>query len=90
MADQKGVKELLEVIAGLKEVALIGKAALKDGKIDLSDLNLLSQLLLKQQVLIAAFDGLGEVGAEVKDISLDEAMALIKALLDAAKDVRAA
>jgi hypothetical protein len=88
MAEQKGVKELLELVAGLKEVALIGKQALKDGKIDLSDLSLLSQLLVKQQVLVAAFEGLGEVGAEVKDVSLDEAMLLIKALLDAAKEVK--
>jgi hypothetical protein len=88
MAEQKGVKELLELVAGLKEVALIGKQALKDGKIDLNDLALLSQLLVKQQVLVAAFEGLGEVGAEVKDVSLDEAMLLIKALLDAAKEVK--
>jgi hypothetical protein len=88
MAEQKGVKELLELVAGLKEVALIGKAALKDGKIDLNDLSLLSQLLVKQQVLVAAFEGLGQVADEAKDLSLDEAMNLIKALLDAAKEVK--
>jgi hypothetical protein len=88
MAEQKGVKELLELVAGLKEVALIGKQALKDGKIDLNDLSLLSQLLVKQQVLVAAFEGLGQVVDEAKDLSLDEAMNLIKALLDAAKEVK--
>lgn len=88
MAEQKGIKELLELVAGLKEVALVGKAALKDGKIDMNDLGLLSQLLLKQQALILAFEGLGELGGEAKDISLDEAMELIKVLLAAAKEVK--
>ena len=86
----KGVKEILELIAGLKEVAKLGKLALKDGKINLEDLALLSQLLVKQQVLVAALDGLGELGAEVKDLSLDEAVQLIQALVDAAKEVKEA
>jgi hypothetical protein len=84
----KGVKEILELIAGLKEVAKLGKLALKDGKVDLNDLQLLSQLLVKQQVLIAALQGVGEIGGEVKDLSLDEAMSLIQALVDAAKEVK--
>lgn len=84
----KGVKEILELIAGLKEVAKLGKLALKDGKIDLNDLALLSQLLVKQQTLIDALQGLGDVGDEVKDLSLDEAMQLIQALVDAAKEVK--
>jgi dihydrodipicolinate synthase/N-acetylneuraminate lyase len=84
----KGVKEMLELIAGLKEVAKLGKLALKDGKIDLNDLALLSQLLVKQQVMIDALQGLGDVGDEVKDLSLEEAMQLIQALVDAAKEVK--
>lgn len=84
----KGTKELLELIAALKEVAKLGKLALKDGKIDLNDLGLLSQLLVKQQVLIDGLQGVSDVGAEVKDLSLDEAMQLIQALVDAAKEVK--
>lgn len=90
MAEEKGVKELLELVAGLKEVVLLGKAVMKDGKIDLSDLSLLSGLLLKQQELLAAFQGLSELGEEVKDLSLDEAKVVIAAIIDAAKDVKAA
>jgi hypothetical protein len=88
--EMKGIKEILELIAGLKEVAKLGKAALKDGKIDLNDLALLSQLLVKQQVLVAALDGLSELGPEVKDLKLDEAMQLVQALVDAAKEVKEA
>jgi hypothetical protein len=56
--------------------------------VDLADLALLSQLLVKQQVLIDALQGVSDIGGEVKDLSLDEAMQLIQALVDAAKEVK--
>lgn len=90
MAEKKGVKELLELVAGLKELGLLVKAGLKDGKVDLNDLSLLLGLLPKQQVLLDAFQGLSEVDDEVKDLSLDEAMVVVQALVSAAKEVKAA
>jgi hypothetical protein len=90
MSEEKGVKELLELVAGLKEVGLLVKGSLKDGKIDLNDLSLLLGLLPKQQILLDAFQGLSEVDDEVKDLSLDEAMLVIQALVNAAKEVKAA
>lgn len=86
----KDTKEILELIKGLKEIALLVKLALKDGKIDMTDLGLLSNLLVKQQVFVDAFAGLGDLPAEVKDLSLDEALGVITALIDAAKEVKAA
>ena len=90
MAEQKGVKEILEFIEGLKELILVGKAVMKDGKVDMADLAALSVLLGKQEELVAAFQGLSEMKDEAKDIDLAEAQQVVLALIAAAKEVKAA
>jgi hypothetical protein len=90
MSDKRGVKELMELIAGLKELILVGKSVMKDGKVDLSDIGALSVLLAKQSELVAAFQGLSEIDDEVKDLDLAEAQEVILALIAAAKEVKAA
>jgi len=82
-----GTKELMELIQGLKELALIGKLANADGKIDMADLSLLPVLLSKQKVLVDAFTGLGNLSLEAKDLSFDEAAEVVQSLLDCAKEV---
>jgi len=86
----KGLKECLELIAGLKDLAILGKQVMKDGKVDMADLALLPALLAKQDELTKAFLGLGEVVEEVKDLSLDEGLQLAQALVSAAKAVKEA
>lgn len=81
---------MMELIAGLRELALLGKAVMKDGKIDLTDLPQMMVLLQKQQVLLGAFTGLADVVAEVKDLSADEVLEVVTAIVQAAKDVKAA
>jgi hypothetical protein len=88
--EEKGVKELLELVKGLKELGLVVKAVLKDGKINLDDLGALTGLLAKQQDLVNAFQGLSDVDEELKDLSLDEILLVIKELGEAAKAVKAA
>lgn len=88
MSEERGTKELLELVAGLKELALLAKASLKDGKIDLNDLSLLLGLLPKQQLLLDAFQGLSELDEELKDLSIDEIMEVLQALAAAAKEVK--
>lgn len=90
MAEEKGIKQLLELVAGVKEVALIGKEVLKDGKIGISDLAVLAKLLEKQQVLMDAFSGVGEISGEVKDLGADEVLEVVTALVLAAKEYKAA
>jgi hypothetical protein len=90
MAEAQGVKEILEFIEGLKELILVGKAVMKDGKVDMSDLAALSVLLGKQEELVAAFQGLSEMKDEAKDIDLAEAQQVVLALIAAAKEVKAA
>lgn len=90
MAEQKGVKEMLELIEGIKQLLLVGKAVMKDGKVDMSDLSHLSVLMAKQAELVAAFQGLGDIKAEAKDIDLAEAQQVVLALIAAAKEVKEA
>jgi len=86
----KGIKELLELVAGLKDVGILVKQVLKDGKVTMADLALLPTLIAKQAELTAALEGLGEAGNELKDLTLDEGLQLVGALVQAAKDVKAA
>lgn len=88
MEETKGIKEMLELVAGLKELALVGRLALKDGKLNLADLSLLPVMLAKHEVLVAAFAGLGELKAEAKDINAAEALSVVEAFLLAAKEVK--
>lgn len=88
--EEKSVKEMLELIEGIKQLLLVGKAVMKDGRIDLADLAALSILLTKQNELMAAFADLGDIKEEIKDISLDEAKEVVLALVAAAKEVKAA
>lgn len=89
LPQEHGVKELLELVAGLKEVAVLAKKALADGKIDLADLGLLAEVLAKQQVLMDAAQGLDLLDDEIKNLNLDEAMEVISALVAALKEIRA-
>lgn len=81
-------QEILEFLAGVKEVALFAKAIAKDGKVDLSDLGHLMGLIQKQAVLVAAFEGLGNI--DLKSMSLDDALEVVTALIVGAKEVKAA
>lgn len=87
---EKGIKEILELILGIKDLAIVGKNIMADGKINLADLGSLMTLLNKQAELTAAFTGLAEAEAEVKDLTLDEASQVMAALVAAAKEVQAA
>jgi len=90
MAESKGTQQIMELVAALELVAMAGKAAMKDGKIDFADTAVVMDLLQKQSVLIKGFTGFGEIVEEGKDLSLDEAVQLITALVIAAKKVAAA
>ena len=86
----KDVKELLELIAGLKELALAGKGLMADGKLNLNDVPAFLELLDKQSILVAAFSGLSEIPDEAKNLSNEEAMQIVAALVNAAKEFKAA
>ena len=94
MADEKGIKELSELLDGLTEVApavikvIVG---LKDG-FDAVDVANLLDLSTKAPAALAAVDGISEVAAEAKELNVDEAKVVVEKLyalsaaLKAAKD----
>lgn len=88
--EQKGIQQIMELIAGLKALGLAGRAVMKDGKISVADLAVVPKLLEQQQVLVAAFLGLGELKDEVKNVSGDEAVQIVAALFAAAKEIKEA
>ncbi len=85
-----GIKEILELITGLKDLAIIGKGVMKDGKFDLQDLAVLGELLSKHNELVAAFSGLADLTVEFKEVDITEATQLISAIFEAAREVKAA
>lgn len=88
---EKGVKEMLELIAGMKEVALIAKQVQKSESSGMQKvLEAVAALAAKQAVLVAAVEGVADVPGEAKDLTLDEAMQVVSALVEAAKEVKAA
>lgn len=87
--EKQGVKELLEAIAGLKQVALAGKVVLADGKLSFNDLPAVVALLSNAE-LLAAVDGINQIPSEIKDLDLDEAMQIIGKLVEALKAFKAA
>lgn len=88
--ESKGIKEMLELFEGLKELAKTAKIVMKDKHLDLNDVPAVMQLIEKQTVILAAFMGLSEVKAEAKDLSLEEMAALVASLMQAAKEVKEA
>jgi hypothetical protein len=88
-ASAQGIKELLELVAGLKELALAAKVVLKDGKVNAEDIGALMLLLQKQEVVLAALSGLDKLDDECKDLSGDEVVQVVSALIQAGKAYKA-
>lgn len=87
MENLKGIKETKEMLDLLLSVLDVGMKARADGKVDMADLGLVLQIVPN---LGPAFEGIGEIKAEVSDLSSDEAAELIahvmgKLILDDAK-----
>jgi hypothetical protein len=68
----QNLKEI--VLAGLKSYQALAEAKKNDGKIDLKDLALILPVVPHY---IDAIQGAGEVGAELKDLSTEEAAELV-------------
>ena len=80
-----GLKEVLEVVNFIEQLGVKAAGALKDGA-QLNDLLVLfdKDLLAKGQL---AFEGVGSVGAELNNLSLDEAALLASRLFMAVKAI---
>lgn len=84
------IKNSLEALEALKVGGVFGKKVFADGKVNVLDLPLLMELGLAAGVLVAAVDGMGEIPAEVKELSQDEAQQLIAKLFEVFAAIKAA
>lgn len=85
--EQKGTKELKELLDLALTGVEVGVAAQKDGHIGVEDLGLLLKLVPTIQ---PALDGIGEIPAELADLSTEEAADVVahvmaKLVIDDAK-----
>lgn len=89
MAEARGIKQCLELLEGIKVLAVDVKKVLADGKVDLKDLPVLMELLTQFSVLTAAVDGIDQIPAESKDLSSEEIAVLVDKVLEIVKIVKA-
>ena len=88
--EQKGIKEVMELLAGLEVVAVAAKKALADGKVNLEDAKVLFDLIDKLAVLVEAVKGADQIPAEVKDLTGEELQAIAAKVLQVVASVKAA
>lgn len=90
MAEEKSIKECLELLEGIKILAVETKKVLADGKVDLADLPVLMTLLTQFSKLSAAVEGIDQIPAEAKDLSSEEITALVDKVLEIVKVIKGA
>lgn len=87
---EKGIKELLELLEGVKTLALDGKKVMADGKVNLADLPVAMELLNQFDVLSAAVKGADQIPGEFKDLSIGEIEQIVAKVLEIAAALKAA
>jgi len=81
-AEEKGIKEILELLDGLRVILTISGKALEDGKLSFGDLTLIADLAKEYEVLVNAVKGSDEVLKELKDLDANEAQIVVTKLYD--------
>lgn len=83
MAEEKGIKETKEAAVAVLKIAGVVADVLKDGA-QLKDFETVYQKLTQDEAFKAAvkagYEGIGEVSAELKDLSILEGVELVSAL----------
>jgi len=79
---------MLEAIEGIKLLGVAEQKVMKDGKVDMNDLVVLQELFMNKQAIVDAVNGISEIPAEAKDLSADECLLLVNALIKAFKEVK--
>lgn len=84
------IKESLELLEGVKILAVETKKVLADGKLNLNDLPVLLGLMQNFGKLSAAVQDADQVIVEAKDLSAAEAEQLVAKILEIVAAVKAA
>lgn len=82
-----GMKETFELLEGLKLIGMRAATAFGDGKVDASDLTVLTSLLMDIGKLKDAFVGLDKLDDEFKDLEPAELQELGAKLFIAAQEI---
>lgn len=90
MAEVVGIKEIVELLEGVKLLGINGKKVMADGKVDFSDFPVVLELLKQYATLVEAVKGLDQVPAEVKDLSADEAQVILAKVVEIVAALKAA
>lgn len=85
----KGVKELMEILVGLRICSITGAAVLEEG-LELEDINDVIKAAKKIDELKAALDNAEEAIVEAKDLSGEEVALVISSVMKMIRDVKAA
>ncbi len=89
VVEKRGIKEILEILKGLEILGKAGAAIAKDGKVDMGDITHLVAIAKDFDVLKEAVGGADEALKEMKDIDKIEAVAIVSAVLDLVKSLKA-
>lgn len=84
------IKETMELLEGIKDLALDAKKVMADGKIDVADLPVAMDILGQLGTLSAAVEGVDQVLPELKDLSADEINTVVAKVLEIVAAVKAA
>ena len=90
MSEVKGIKEISELLNGVEMLGVVSKKVMADGKISLADAGIVFEAVQKYKAVVAAFQGINDVPAEVKDLSAEEANLLLSKLLSVVQAIKAA
>lgn len=74
-----GIKETLELFAGLDLITDIAAAVMADGKIDWSDFSVLAAKLKDMDKLASAVEGAGDIKAELSNLDQAELVQVVMA-----------
>lgn len=83
------VKNILEVIAAVRLLAVSGKEIAKGG-LNIEDLPKILELLKKYEVIIDSIDDIELMIDEAKDMDATEAVVVVTALMNAIKSIKEA
>jgi urease gamma subunit len=84
--EKKGLKESLELLKAIELIGVSGLEIAKDG-LGVDDISKAVDLLKQINVIIEGVKGVGEIGAEIKDLDQEELIQLGLALFGSYKKI---
>lgn len=87
---QKSIKEISEVLDGLKIIGVAGAKVLADGKLSVTDVPALIELAKNHGILVEAVKGADQVVPEAKDLDMSELAVIGAKALEIVKAVKSA